>query len=111
MRATESARSENARNFYRLFNESGYSRINGVNRFHSGSSIALIRAAKVSAQPVLHSIWNQISIVSMSTAFSRAISSRRAGKFFKILDRVLGLGMMAGSGRELAIAHSPQLPA
>src|SRR5664280_1220476 len=46
----------------------------------------------------------------MLTAFSRAISSRRAGKFFKILNRILGLGIMAWPSREFAIAHSQQLP-
>src|SRR4030088_1827474 len=50
-------------------------------------------------------------MVSTSTAFSRATSPMRAAKFFKILDRPHSLGMMAGTGRELAIAHGSQLPA
>ena len=32
--------------------------------------------------PIRASSWNQISIVSTSTAFLRAIVSRRVGKFF-----------------------------
>jgi len=32
--------------------------------------------------PIRASSWNQICILSLSTAFSRAIASRRAGKFF-----------------------------
>ena len=41
--------------------------------------------------PIRASSWNQISILPTSIAFSRATSSRRAGKFFKILDGSLGL--------------------
>src|SRR3981081_1414634 len=44
-----------------------------------------------------------------STCFSRAISSRRAGKFFKILDSPIGLRMVTRASGELAIAHRPQL--
>jgi hypothetical protein len=47
--------------------------------------------------PMRASSWNQISIVSTSTAFSRATWSRRAGS--------------GAAGRELAITHGPQLPA
>ncbi len=32
--------------------------------------------------PIRASSWNQISILSLSTFFAHAISSRRAGKFF-----------------------------
>ena len=32
--------------------------------------------------PIRASSWNQISILSLSIAFSRAIASRRVGKFF-----------------------------
>src|SRR3981081_1024314 len=46
-----------------------------------------------------------------STCFSRAISSRRAGKFFKILDSPIGLRMVTRASGELAIAHRPQLAA
>jgi hypothetical protein len=54
------------------------------------------------------SSWNQISIVSTSTAFSR--SSRRVWtSFFAILNSARSLGVVAGPGRKLAIAHSPQL--
>ena len=45
--------------------------------------------------PMRASSANQISIVSQSIAFARAIVSRRAGSFFKILDRARGLRVMA----------------
>ena len=46
-----------------------------------------------------------------ATSFSRRISSRRSGKtFFKILDRALGLRMMARASREPAIPHFAQHP-
>ena len=58
--------------------------------------------------PTGHIVWpirassaNQISILSPSIAFSRAIASRRVGKFFKILDRTLGLGMVAWPSESL----------
>ena len=54
---------------------------------------------------------NQTSIRSAATPFSRAISSRCAGKLFKILDRSLGLSVVTRPRRQLAIAHAPQLPA
>src|SRR2546427_499998 len=44
--------------------------------------------------PMRASSANQISIVAGSTLFSHAISSRRAGKFFKILDSPIGLRMV-----------------
>jgi hypothetical protein len=43
------------------------------------------------------SSWNQISILSPPPAFSRATTSRGAGKFFKSIDRTFGLRMMAWS--------------
>jgi hypothetical protein len=46
-----------------------------------------------------------------STAFSRAISSKRAGKFFELVDRAVALRMMARPRRELAIAHGAQFAA
>jgi len=60
--------------------------------------------------PIRASSENQISILSLPIAFSRAIVSRHAGKL-KILDHTLDLRMMARTGRELAIAHGTQLPA
>src|SRR3954451_5943442 len=59
--------------------------------------------------PIRASSANQISIGLPSTAC--AISSKRAGKFFKSRHRGLALGVMARTGRELAIVHGAQLPA
>src|SRR5665811_723545 len=71
------------------------SRINGVNRLHSGSSIALIRAAKVSAQPVaIASGTRFLSCRCQPSSRARSRPSAR-GSFFKILDRAFGLGIMA----------------
>lgn len=42
---------------------------------------------------------------------SLAISATRVGKVFKILDRALGLRMMARTSGEFAIAHASQFPA
>src|ERR1019366_4742550 len=71
-------------------------RINGVDRLHSGSSIALIRAAKVSARR--HSIWNQISMgLSLAWSGSRVVTI--AAKFFKSLLRCfVSLGMTRAHG-------------
>jgi hypothetical protein len=55
--------------------------------------------------PIRASSANQTSMALGSTPFSRPISSRRAGNFFKILDRALGLGVMPGASRKLAISH------
>ena len=60
--------------------------------------------------PMRASSANQISIVSIRR-LSRARSPPGGGKFFKILDRARGLGMMARPGRKLAIAHGAQFPA
>src|SRR3954463_8416279 len=57
--------------------------------------------------PIRASSANQISSSLPSTAC--AISSKRAGKFFKSRHRGLVLGVMARTGRELAIVHGPQL--
>src|SRR3954454_2705452 len=57
--------------------------------------------------PIRASSANQISIGLPSTAC--AISSKRAGKFFKSRHRGLALRVMARTGRELAIVHGPQL--
>ena len=54
---------------------------------------------------------NQTSMAAGSTPFSRPISSRRAGKLFKILDRALSLRVMTGTSRELTISHGAQFPA
>ena len=54
---------------------------------------------------------NQTSMAAGSTPFSRPISSRRAGKLFKILDRALSLLVMTGTSRELTISHGAQFPA
>ena len=54
---------------------------------------------------------NQISIATGSMPFSCAISSRRAGKFFYIVDGAHGLRLMARTGREFAIVHLAQLAA
>ena len=61
--------------------------------------------------PIRASSANQISMSAGSMPFSRAISSRRAPNFFERLDCAFGLRVMARAGRELAVAHGPQLPA
>src|SRR5450756_2590947 len=52
MRATESARSENARNFYRLFNESGYRKLS----LAGGSERLALRIIKIERPKSLPSI-------------------------------------------------------
>src|SRR5450830_1525297 len=59
MRATESARSENARNLSRFFNESGYTKITTTMRpivIHAGSGNFLARLAKenIASRPTRH---------------------------------------------------------
>ena len=61
--------------------------------------------------PMRASSSNQTSILSTPTPHSRAISSRRVGSFFKILDRALGLRVIAWTGREFAVAHFAQFSA
>ena len=61
--------------------------------------------------PMRASSTNQTSMAAGSTPFSRPISSRRAGKLFKILDRALSLRVMTGTSRELTISHGAQFPA
>jgi hypothetical protein len=61
--------------------------------------------------PMRASSENQTSIAAGSTPFSRAISSRRAGKLFYILDGSLGLRMVTRASGELAIAHGPKFSA
>ena len=59
--------------------------------------------------PIRASTENQISIVSQSSAFARAIASRPVGKPFLILDHAGGLRIMARPCRELAVAHGTLL--
>jgi hypothetical protein len=54
---------------------------------------------------------NQISILSAATPFSARFPPGARGDFFKILDRALGLGVMLGARRQLAVAQRPQFPA
>ena len=61
--------------------------------------------------PMRASSADQTSMAAGSTPFSRPISSRRAGKLFKILDRALSLWLMTGTSRELTISHGAQFPA
>ena len=54
---------------------------------------------------------NQTSTSLRPMPCSHAIKSRRAGRFFKSLDRAFGLRMVARPRRQLAKAHPPQLAA
>ena len=61
--------------------------------------------------PTRASSANQTSIASGATPFSRAISSRRSGRLFKILNRAGSLRVMPRTSRKLAITHGAQFPA
>src|ERR1700734_2763860 len=79
---------------------------------------ALGRVPRLAQRRVILFFWpmrassaNQTSMAAGSPPFSRPISSRRAGKLFKILDRALSLLVVTGTSRELTISHGAQFPA
>jgi hypothetical protein len=60
---------------------------------------------------ILASSANQISIAARSMSLSCAISARRQGNFFEMLERSPCLAVMARPGSELAIPQTVQLAA